>query len=160
MSSKELKHPDLPDQPFELRCHRCKTLLASGLVALRDRAPLCDRSKSPRLPAGACMPSEYALADRGDDEQRWYGTAPEELLVNTNELTTVSGGHGDWSGCCGPTGLSGPTLRCRNGHDIGTEVGDCTQPHFSRLSRRWVEVCLPEWGVTERLTDGNDDGKP
>jgi hypothetical protein len=54
----------------------------------------------------------------------------------------------NWQGCCGPDGSLGPTLQCLKGHDLGTEIGDCWQPHFVRLSGRWVEVCLPEWGVT------------
>jgi hypothetical protein len=52
------RHPDLPDQPFELRCHRCKVLLASGLVALRDVAQVSNKDAKPLLPAGRCMPSE------------------------------------------------------------------------------------------------------
>ena len=53
-----------------------------------------------------------------------FGGGP---IVNLADMVGVKRHPDRWfDGCCGALGASGPNLLCANGHEVATEVSDCT----------------------------------
>ena len=128
--------------PLEIRCHRCKRCMARAVRVLDDSVKLGTEVESPVVPVGCITTSHRLFKELGEHSN----VDREGFIANREDLAGAKDG-GVRQGCCGPDGADGPNLFCPCGHQIGTEFGDCSMPHFVSLSANWIDICPVTWGV-------------
>jgi hypothetical protein len=120
---------------WTLVCRACRTPLSVPLTELElDAAPVQLVDGRDALPRGCMWRARSGFAEFG---QLGVG----DLLCCRRDLPGAQDGGGR-VGCCGPSGLDGPNLRCVCGSDIATEFGDCWQPHIVCVQAKRV-TCVP-----------------
>ncbi len=124
-------------------CRRCGQPVTLGLRRL-DRA-------GPPLGPGTddCDLLERGTVVFGNEREPSFDLAVGTAYVHVDDLIRTAPA-GDRSGCCGPTGLSGPNRRCIAGHPVAVEAGDCIAPHFAALP--------PDLTVPQTLGDDSEAG--
>lgn len=120
--------------PSTLYCAVCRTRLSPSLeIATRpavDQAPTAFAHGSPVVPTGHAIRSSQpapwisaACRILMSVPQHWLN--PEDVAAWVRESSDGSG----MSGCCGPTGLSGPNQQCRRCRSlVGVLQDDCITP--------------------------------
>ena len=116
-----------------LACRVCGQLLSKSVERLSG-VTLGMEDEEPAIPPGTYAHSNDVLED-GDE---FWGLGKDEIVIGLVDLVDVEA-CGNRVGCCGPAG-DGPNLQCLQGHVVGTEVGDCYQPHFVHLPLTCVEL--------------------
>lgn len=118
---------ECPDRVF-VRCLKCSEPISGALTRVTDRRTLTEQDGEELL-----EPNTFMLAaDFLGTDEVFYGLVQNEILVNRGVLYAID--CGKRIGCCGPDGSDGLNLACSAGHEIGTEVGDCWQPHFVHVA--------------------------
>jgi hypothetical protein len=118
-----------------LHCRACGVLLSQPLAEMVDAALLRFEYGDSAVPRGWFIRSD-SLDAAG---RQSVGVEANEIVVNTMDLDRTMSSETQ-AGCCGPGGRNGPNRVCSNGHEVGTELGDCWQVQFTRLPLASVEV--------------------
>ncbi len=118
-----------------LVCRACRTELSVSLTELElDVPPVSIVNGRDILPAGCLWRVRSGFVEFGREQ-------PGDVLCCRRDLPAAQPGNGR-TGCCGPSGLDGPNLRCVCGSDFATEFGDCWQPHIVCVHPKRV-LCEP-----------------
>lgn len=120
---------------WTLVCRACRVPLSVPLTEIElEAAPVQLVDGRDALPRGCMWRARSGFAEFG---QLGVG----DLLCCRRDLPGAQDGGGRF-GCCGPSGLDGPNLRCVCGSDIATQFGDCWQPHIVCVQAKRV-TCVP-----------------
>lgn len=117
-----------------LHCTRCQVALSRPVALLSSKAPGVMQppavAKQPLLPAGQAFKSwrwlDWFYLEEGHvlafTPQVWMNL--DDLLETVFQTKKIE----RLGGCCGVSGIDGPTHICRCGSEVGTEQSDCFTP--------------------------------
>lgn len=111
---------------FVLSCKHCRQIISGPLRQIQGPEQLRDEGGTPTL-----LPGCFAICGDLCIDEAYYGATASDVLVSLSDLLGLEE-FGPRTGCCGPSDQQF-NLRCKKGHTLGIEVGDCWTPHFVRF---------------------------
>lgn len=160
MTRKTAPMQQIPEQPFDVRCRKFLMYIARSVIAFdsETEVPSAAVQRSRSINQVQVFPTGVFTSTTQMRKHDLLGPIFAELqdgfLTGLATLIDVVE-TGEHFGCCGPVMGFEPNLRCKHGHAIGEESGDCTDPHFVWLDPNPVVLTLPEHNICAPCSDGH-----